>query len=37
MDAEGEFINVGTLAAKVKDTDLGVRHTTVEARLGVWL
>lgn len=37
MDAEGEFIDVGTLAAKVEDADFGVGYTTVEAGLRVWL
>jgi hypothetical protein len=35
VDAEGELVNVGTLAAKVEDADFGVGYTTVEARLGV--
>lgn len=37
MDAEGEFIDVGTLAAKIEDADFGVGHTTVEAGFRVWL
>lgn len=37
MDAEGEFIDVGTLAAEVEDADFGVGYTTVEAGLGVRL
>lgn len=37
MDAEGEFVDSRTLAAKVEDTDLGVGHTTIEAGFGVWL
>ena len=37
MDAEREFIDVGTLAAEIEDTDLRVGHTTVEAGFGVWL
>lgn len=37
MNAEREVVNVGTLAAQVKDADLGVGDTTVEARLGVRL
>jgi hypothetical protein len=37
VDAEGEVVDVGTLAAKIKDADLGVGDTTVEARLGVRL
>jgi hypothetical protein len=35
VDAERELIDVGTLAAEIEDADLGVGHTTVEARLGV--
>ena len=37
MDAEREFIDVGTLAAKIEDTDLGIGHTAVEAGFGIWL
>ena len=37
VDAEREVVDVGLLAAEVEDADLGVGHTTVEARLGVWL
>jgi len=37
VNAQREFVDVRTLAAEIEDTDLGVRHTTVEARLGVWL
>jgi len=37
MDAQGEFINVGALAAKVEDADLGIGNTTIEAGFGVWL
>ena len=37
MDAEGKFIDVGTLAAEIEDADFGVWYTAVEARLGVWL
>lgn len=37
MDAEREFIDVRTLAAKVEDADFGVWYTTVEAGLWVWL
>lgn len=37
MDAEREFVNVRTLAAKVEDADFWVRHTTVEAGLWIWL
>jgi len=31
VDAEREFVNVGPLATKIEDTDLGVWHTTVES------
>jgi hypothetical protein len=37
VDAQGELVDVRTLPAKVEDTDLGVRYTTVEPRLGVRL
>lgn len=37
VNAEGEVVNVGTLAAQVEDTNLGVGNTTVEPRLGVGL
>lgn len=37
MDAAREFVDVRALAAKVEDTDLWIRHTTVEAGLRVWL
>jgi hypothetical protein len=37
VDAEGEVVDVGTLATQVEDADLGVGDTTVEARLGVRL
>jgi hypothetical protein len=35
MDAEGEVVDVGALAAEIEDADLGVRYTTVEPALGV--
>lgn len=35
--AEGELVNVGTLAAKIEDPNFGVGHTTVVPRLGVRL
>ena len=35
MNAEGEVIDVGLLAAEIEDADLGVRYTTVEPALGV--
>jgi len=37
VDAEGEVVDVGTLATEIEDADLGVGDTTVEARLGVRL
>ena len=37
MDTERELVDIGTLATKIEDSDLRVGHTTVEARLGVWL
>jgi hypothetical protein len=35
VDAERELVDVGTLAAEIENANLGVGHTTVEARLGV--
>ena len=37
MDTSGEHIPVALLLSTVVHSDLGVRHTTVEARLGVCL
>lgn len=37
VDAEREFVNIRTLSAKIEDTDLWVRDTTVESGLRVWL
>lgn len=37
VDAEREIVDGGTLAAEIEDANLGVGHTTVEARLGVRL
>jgi hypothetical protein len=37
VDAEREVVDVGTLATEIEDANLGVGHTTVEARLGVRL
>jgi hypothetical protein len=37
VNAEGEVIDLSTLAAQVEDANLGVGHTTVEPRLGVRL
>lgn len=35
VDAERELVNVRTLSAKVEDSNLGVRYTTVES--GLWV
>ncbi len=37
MDAERELVDTGTLTAQIKAANLGIRYTTVEARLGIWL
>ena len=37
VNAEGELVDVGLLATEIEDANLGVGHTTVEARLGVGL
>ena len=37
VNAAGEFVDVGTLAAEIEDADLWIWHTTVEARFRVWL
>ncbi len=37
MHAERELIHTGTLPPKVEDADLGIGHTTIEPRLGIWL
>lgn len=37
VDAEGEFIDVGTFAAQVENADFGIGDTAIEAGLGVWL
>lgn len=37
VHAEGEFVYIGTLSAKIEDADLGVGDTTVETRFGVGL
>lgn len=37
MDAEGEFIDVGTFAAQIENADFGIRDTAVEAGFGIWL
>ena len=37
VHAEGEFVDVGTLAAQIENADFGIGHTAVEAGLGIWL
>ena len=37
VNAEGELVDVGLLATEIEDANLGVGHTTVEARLRVRL
>jgi hypothetical protein len=37
VDAQGELVDVRTLSAKIEDSDLGIRYTTVEPRLGIRL
>lgn len=37
VDAEGKFIDVGTLAAQIENADFGIGDTAVEAGLGIWL
>lgn len=37
MNAQGEVVDVGTLATEIEDANLGVGYTTVEARLRVRL
>ena len=37
VDAERKFVDIGTLAPQVEYSDFGVRDTTVEAGLGIWL
>ena len=37
VDAQREVVDVGTLATKIEDANLGVGYTAVEARLGVRL
>lgn len=37
VDAEGEFIDVGTLATQIENANFGVWDTAVEAGLGIWL
>ena len=31
MNAEGEFVDIGTLSSKIEDSNFGIRHTTVES------
>jgi len=37
VNAEREFIDVGSLAAEIEDADFGVWNTTVESRFGIRL
>ena len=37
VDAEGKFIDVGTLAAQIENANFGVGDTAIEAGLGIWL
>ena len=37
VDAEGEFIDVGTLAAQIENANFGIWDTAIEAGLGIWL
>jgi hypothetical protein len=37
VNAKREVVDVRTLSAKIEDADLGVRDTTVEPRLRIWL
>lgn len=37
VDAEGELVDIGALAAEVEDADFGVGDTAVEAGFGVGL
>lgn len=37
MNAKREFVDIGTLSSEIKDSNLGVRYTAVEAGLWVWL
>ena len=37
VDAEREVVNTRTFASKIVDSNLGVGHTAVESRLGIWL
>jgi hypothetical protein len=37
MNAQGEVVDIGALSAKIEDSNLGVRDTTVESGLGIRL
>ena len=37
MDAEGEFVDIGSLASEIEDSNLRVGNTTVKAGFGVGL
>lgn len=37
MHARRELVDARTFSTQVEDADLGIRHTTVESRLGVRL
>lgn len=37
MYAKRKLVDIGTLTTKVEDTNLWVRNTTVESRLGIGL
>jgi len=37
VNTERKFVDIGTLSSKIEDSNLGVRYTTVESRLWIWL
>jgi len=37
VNAEWELVDIGSLSSKIEDSNLRVRHTSVESRLWVWL
>ena len=37
VDAEGEFVDIGSLASEIEDSNLRVGNTTVKAGFGVGL
>jgi hypothetical protein len=37
VHAQGEFIDIGTLAAEIEYANLWVGDTAVEAGFGIWL